>query len=78
MVCDAVYVSSWDRAVVGVVGVDGVECGIVVAEDDIALYAVFVRDNEVRNAGCVGDEFRFDSWGREGVFAISSGRRDSC
>jgi len=31
VVCDAVCVAAWDGAVVGMVGVDGVECSVVVA-----------------------------------------------
>ena len=70
VVSDAVCVAAWHGAVVGVVGVDGVEGGVVVAEDDVLLFSGAVRDDEVGYGGGVGDEFCFYAWGGEGVFAV--------
>lgn len=63
MVRDAVCVAARDGAVVRVIWVNGVEGGIVVAEDDIAFCAVAVRDDEVGDSRGIGDEFGFDARG---------------
>ena len=69
-VLDTVCVTSGDTAKVRVNGVFRVVGGIVVPEDNVALYAIFALDEQVRNGRAIWDEQPADAVGRDLVLAI--------
>lgn len=76
MIFNPISVSPRNSAVVGVIRVNGVERGVVVAEDYVAQGAVAVAYVEVGDACCVGDELCCYAGGGEGVFSVGSWRGD--
>jgi len=69
---DAVGVPAWDRTVVGVVGIYGVESGIIVTKNDIAESSIAISDQEICDAGSIRNEFCCNSRSRQSVFSIGA------
>jgi hypothetical protein len=71
---DPVGVASGDTTQVRVLLVDLVVAGIVETEDDVALDAVDVLDEQVADRGAVGDEVGADTFAGDLVLAVLVGR----